>query len=52
MANQKRIKRAVSAGEEAFWAAVATQFPEAKKGNLPDDMATVLTLTMERAIRT
>lgn len=48
----ERIKKAVEAGEDAFWQAVADAFPEVKTGDLPPD-ATVRFLTAaEEAVRT
>jgi hypothetical protein len=46
-----RIKTALRKGEDAFWEAVAAQFPEAETGDLAPDMAHNLTDTMKMAIR-
>jgi hypothetical protein len=46
-----RIKSAVREGEDAFWAAVAKEFPEATSGDLDPGMVMSLTQTMERVIR-
>ena len=49
--DEDRIEKAISKGEDAFWAAVTTQFPEATTGDLSPDMVFTLRRTMERAIR-
>ena len=49
--DEDRIKKALDKGEDAFWAAVAGQFPEATSGDLSPDMSLDLKRTMERAIR-
>lgn len=46
-----RIETALRKGEDAFWEAVAAQFPEAETGDLAPDMAHKLTDTMKMAIR-
>lgn len=51
MIDDDRIKVALREGEDAFWGAVATQFPEARTGDLAPDVAYDLTRAMERAIR-
>jgi len=51
MMEDDRIKAALRRGEDAFWQAVAAQFPEAETGDLAPDMSHKLTATMEMAIR-
>ncbi len=51
MIDEERIKLVASKAEEAFWAAVATEFPEAKTGDLGPWTSLKLTNLMERAIR-
>ena len=34
---EARVKRAVRDGEDAFWAVMAKQFPEAESGDLAPD---------------
>ncbi len=51
MSNEQRIEQALVKAEEAFWAAVAAQFPEAKTGDVGPWATMKLTNTMERAIR-
>ena len=46
-----RVKAALQMGEDAFWAAVAKEFPEATSGDLDPAITVALTQTMERAIR-
>jgi hypothetical protein len=46
-----RVKSALQSAEDAFWAAVAQEFPEATSGDLDPGMAVSLKQTMERAIR-
>ena len=47
----ERIRSAARKGEDAFWAAVAKEFPEATSGDLDPGLAVSLMQTMERAIR-
>lgn len=49
--SEQRIEQVVRGGEDAFWAAVAEQFPEAESGDLAPDAAYALTRAMERAVR-
>jgi arginyl-tRNA synthetase len=47
----ERIAKAVRDGEDAFWAAVAEQFPEAESGDLAPDAAFALKRAMKMAVR-
>lgn len=47
----ERIKSATRKAEDAFWAAVAGEFPEATSGDLDPGAAVSLTQAMERAVR-
>jgi hypothetical protein len=49
--DEDRIEKALDKGEDAFWAAIAAQFPEAVTGDLSPDMVLTLRRTMERAVR-
>lgn len=49
--DEDRIEKALDKGEDAFWAAIAAQFPEAATGDLSPDMVLTLRRTMERAVR-
>lgn len=46
-----RVRAALQRGEDAFWEAVAKEFPEATSGDLDPGMTVTLLQTMERAIR-
>jgi hypothetical protein len=48
----ERIMSATRKAEEAFWEAVAKEFPEATSGDLDPGAAVNLTQAMERAVRT
>jgi hypothetical protein len=48
---EQRITGAVRDAEDAFWAVVAEQFPEAESGDLAPDAALSLTRAMEKAVR-
>jgi hypothetical protein len=50
MVDNQRIETALNKGEDAFWAAVADQFPEITTGDLSPDAAFALTRAMESAI--
>ena len=47
----ERIKTALRKGEDAFWAAVAREFPDTTTGDLDTGIVISLTQIMERAIR-
>jgi hypothetical protein len=47
----ERIANAVRDGEDAFWAVIAEQFPEAEGGDLAPDASIQLTIAMEKAVR-
>ena len=49
--SSEQIKTALDKGEDAFWAAVAAQFPEIRAGDLSPDMVLDLRRVMERAVR-
>lgn len=48
--DETRITTALDKGEQAFWAAIAAQFPEADHGDLPPDIVIKLRAAMESAI--
>jgi hypothetical protein len=48
---EERISQAIQTGENAFWAAIASEFPEAKTGDLAPDTVFMLTGAMEKATR-
>ncbi len=48
---EERIADAVQDAEDAFWAVIAEQFPEADSGDLSPDAAFALTAAMEKAVR-
>lgn len=51
MTGEDRIEAAIRKGDDAFWAAVAAQFPEATTGILAPDAAVALSQEMGRAVR-
>lgn len=44
------VRRAVSIAEEAFWASISQQFPEAKTGTVDISLSVQTTLQNERAV--
>ena len=48
---EERISNAVLDGEDAFWAVIAEQFPEAESGDLVPDASMALTRALEKAVR-
>ncbi len=49
--DETRIKKALNKGEDAFWEAVAAQFPEATSGDLSPDAVFAIRRAMEQAIQ-
>lgn len=47
----ERIRRALEAADDAFWAKVVEFFPEAKSGDFPIDATLRWSATTERAVR-
>jgi len=51
MIDQERVMSALEKGSEAFWQAVATEFPEIKTASLDSDIAVELSHAMIKAIK-
>ncbi len=49
--DEKRIQHAISKGEEAFWAAVANEFPEATTGDLSPELVVEMNRILGRVVR-